>query len=313
MQVPTVHSMSNLDSAGKGSVYAKDTNETQKEIEAINASLEQFYLEENVNSLLNLYAEQFTFSPEYKKAVFDYKTLKKFYTDWFKLVDIKAYKKQIHTVEIYSEYVLEIGVFNLNYSSGNNTQDEYKGKYMILWKRDTNGNLNIISETFGADKYIEPENVPYADIQVKESPFVAKHTINKQLYEEIEAFNNEVIKAVAEGDAETRSNGFTEDAILLGNFDQILVGKENIKPVMLQRYKPGGTSYNVKHTYYRIYDLGAYVFINGHYQGSWGDSINGSGRFAGNMSDLMKRNEKGELKMHRQAGNRDSGIIMFGN
>lgn len=313
VQVTSVHSLPNLDSDSKCTVSVKATNEAQKELEAINTRIEQFYIKENVNSLINLYAGQFTFSPEYKKAVLDYKTLKKFYSGWFKLVDIKAYKKQIHTVEAYSDYVLEIGVFRLNYSSVSNSPGEYMGKYMILWKRESNGNLNIISETFGADKYIEPEDVPYAGIQVQESHFVAKHTINNKLYEEIEAFNNEVIKAVAEGDAETRINGFTEDVILLENFESILVGKESIKPVMLKRYKPGGTSYTVKHTYYRIYDLGKYIFINGHYKGSWGDSINGGGRFEGNMSNLMKRNEHGVLKMYRQAGNRDSGIEMFGN
>lgn len=312
VQFPCVHALSNLDSDLKSAVHIISTDETQKELEAINTRIEQFYIKEKVNSLINLYAGQFTFSPEYKKAILDHKTLKKFYTDWFKLVNIKAYEKQIHTTEAFSDYVLEIGVFNLNYSSGHNSQNEYKGKYMILWKRGINGDLNIISETFGADKYIEPEDVPYADIQVKESHFVAKHTINKQLYEEIEAFDNEVIKAVAEGDAKTRINGFTEDVILLENFGPILVGKESIKPVMLERYKPDGNSYVVKHTYYKIYDLGNYVFINGHYKGSWENSINGGGRFEGNMANLMKRNEHGVLKMYRQAGNRDSGIEMLG-
>lgn len=66
-QVPSVHSVSNLDSSRKFTVPIKDTDETQKEIEAINTKIEQFYIKENINSLLSLYANQFTFSPEYER------------------------------------------------------------------------------------------------------------------------------------------------------------------------------------------------------------------------------------------------------
>jgi hypothetical protein len=79
---------------------------------------------------------------------------------------------------------------------------------------------------------------------------------------------------------------------------------------MRKTYRPG-TSFAVKHQYFKIYDLGDYVFINGHYKGGWGDSNNG-GRFEGNMSNLMKRNGKGKLLMHRQLSNRDSELVIFG-
>ena len=58
--------------------------------------------------------------------------------------------------------------------------------------------------------------------------------------------------------------------------DSIAVGMEVIGPKMLKTYKPG-TSYVVKHTYSRIYDLGDYVFINGHYKGGPANSPNGGG------------------------------------
>jgi hypothetical protein len=82
-----------------------------------------------------------------------------------------------------------------------------------------------------------------------------------------------------------------------------------IRPKMLKTYT-SSSAFIVKHTYNRIFDLGNYVFVNGHYKGGWGDTTNG-GQFEGNMSNLMKRTKNGKLLMHRQAGNRDSRLILF--
>ena len=182
--------------------------------------------------------------------------------------------------------------FILKFSSAHDPQGEYSGKYMILWRNDNEGKLKIVSETFGADQHIEPEAVPYANVQVDETPFTALDRVGRRLIAEVEAFDAVVIKAVAEGDGNARANGFTNDAILLSNFDSIQVGMENIRPKMLKTYT-SDISFIVKHSYNRIYDLGDYVFVNGQYRGGWGDSIKG-GRFQGNMSNLLRREKKRE-------------------
>ena len=221
------------------------------------------------------------------------------------------YKKKISVAEVYSDHLLELGTFSIHYSSIKNPRGEYKGNYMVLWKSDDKGKLSIISETFGADTYIEPEVVPYASVQVEETNFTAIDNVNKKLIAEIEAFDAVVLKAVANGDGNARAEGFTPDAILLSNFDSIRMGMENIRPKMLKTYTPNA-SFIVKHNYYRIYDLDDYVFVTAHYKGGWGDSTNG-GRFEGNMSNLLKRTKNGKLLMHRQAGNRDRGLVLFNN
>jgi hypothetical protein len=72
---------------------------------------------------------------------------------------------------------------------------------------------------------------------------------------------------------------------------------------MLKTYKPGGGLF-VKHTFNRVYDLGDYIFVNGHFKGSWRNAAR-AGTFEGNMSNLMKRQKNGLLLMHRQIGNND--------
>lgn len=281
------------------------------ELEVINSKMEQLYLAEDALGLTSLYASQFTFFPEYKPAIFEINSLSKFFNDWFTAGDIKIYKKKISTVEVYSGHLLELGTFSFHYSSAKNPQGEYKGNYMVLWKIDNDRKLSIISETFGADTYIEPEVVPYVDVQVEETNFAAIDNVNKKLINEIEEFDAVVLKAVANGDGYARADGFTNDAILLSTFDSIHVGMENIRPKMLKTYTPN-MSYIVKHYYNRIYDLGDYVFVAGQYKGGWGDSTKG-GRFEGNMSNLLKRTKNGKLLMHRQAGNRNSKLVLFTN
>src|SRR5688572_2110364 len=295
----------------KSQSTTKNSDDSRIELESINSRIEQLYLTEDVNALTSLYAIQFTFFPEYKPAIFESKRLKKFFKDWFTGGDVKRFKKKILAVEIYSDHLLELGTFSLHYSSIKNPQGEYKGNYMVLWKSDNDGKLSIVSETFGADTYIEPEVVPYADVQVEETNFTAIDNANKKLIAEIEEFDAVVLKAVANSDGNARAEGFTKDAILLSNFDSIRVGMENIRPKMLKTYT-SNMSYIVKHYYNRIYDLGNYVFVSGQYKGGWGDSIKG-GRFEGNMSNLLKRTKHGKLLMHRQAGNRDRKLVLFNN
>jgi ketosteroid isomerase-like protein len=295
----------------KSQSITKNLDDSRIELEAINSSIEQLYVTEDVNALTSLYASHFTFFPEYKPAIFEIKALNKFFKDWFTAGDVKIYKKKIIALEVYSDHLLEIGTFSFHYSSIKNPQGEYKGNYMVLWKSDNDGKWSIISETFGADTYIEPEVVPYADVQVEQTNFKAIDNVNKKLIAEVEEFDAVVLKAVANGDGNSRANGFTDDAILLSSFDSIHVGMESIRPKMLKTYTPNA-SYIVKHFYNRIYDLADYVFVVGQYKGGWGDSTKG-GRFEGNMSNLLKRTKNGKLLMHRQAGNRDSKLVLFNN
>lgn len=285
----------------------KTANELRVEIEALNSSTEQLYVTENINSLISLYTNQLTFFPEYKPAIFEIKNLKNFFKDWFKAGDVKEYKKKIHTIEAFANHVIEIGTFNLDYSSPQNAQGKYKGKYMILWERDKKGKLHIVSETFGADTYIESEAVPYAHVKIEESNFVPQHNIDDQLLGNIKKFDSVLLKAIAEGDGDTRAKGFTEDAILMGNFDSIRVGMAVIRPKLLKTYNPD-SRYIVKHSYSRIVDLGNYVLVNGHYKGGPADPKKG-GEFEGKMSNLMKKCKNGELLMYRQLGNRDKKQI----
>ncbi|HSD08111.1 hypothetical protein [Flavobacterium sp.] len=271
----------------------------------LNLEVENQFINEDFNSLIKHYDTELTYFPEFKPAIFSIGVLKKFYKDWFGQVRIESYKKNIFKVENFNEFILEVGTFDLKYSSSTapKIQSRYQGKYMIIWRSTKSGKLKILSEAFGADKFIEPEDMPYSNVSVKESDISAENkTIDPALSSEIEIQNSDVIKAVVEGNGYKRSEGFTDDGIYMPHFESILSGIDIIKPYMLKTYNPGAKLY-VKHHFYRIFDFGDLILINGHFDGGWGDKTNG-GVFTGNMLNLLKR-EKGKLLMYCQLVNND--------
>lgn len=273
------------------------------ELEDINKRIEIFYSKESFDSLAELFAKEFIFMPEYKSAIAEIKTLKAFYRDWFNTVEIINFKKNIYKVEVYGDYILEIGNFSLIYSTQANQKNDYTGKYMAMWKHDANKRLRILSEAFGSDKYIEAKNVPYARVEVKNSFVLNTNMVSDKVSKEIEEIDKTLTKAVTEGNGKARADGFMKDGIYMPHFGEILEGMDTLLPYMLKTYNPDAKLY-VRNTYQEIFDLGEFVFLSGHFKGGWGDTISG-GKFEGNMSNLFKRNEDGDLKMYRQLANND--------
>lgn len=277
-------------------------NETETnikaELELINSHIENLYASKSVDSLINFYDNEFTYLPEYRPTIYDANDLKKFYTDWSNAVDMEAYNKKIYQVETVADYVLEIGNFSLYYSTKLKPGNEYSGKYMIMWQRNAEGKLKIISEAFGADKYVKPEDMPYASVEVTDSKPLEKNILDKKTAPEMEEFDKGVVKAVIDGDGQARADEFTQDGIYLPHFDAMKIGMGVIRPYILKTYHPGSFVY-VINTYREIFNSGDFVFLNGHFKVGW-DNANGKGFFEGNMSNLMKRGRDGKLLMYRQ-------------
>ena len=268
------------------------------ELEAIDSNMADFFLKANVDSLVGFYNREFTYLPEFKPPIYETEDLQKFYTDWFKSQQIEFYNKRIYAVENIADYVLEIGNFHLGYSTKPGPGNYYKGKYMTMWKRDSSGRLKIISEAFGSDEYIKPEDMPYASVEVKETRKLDESILSQKLRPEIEEFDKGVVKAVLTGDGEARANEFTTDGIYMPHFDLMQVGMERLKPYMLRTYTHNAIT-DVKDTFREIFDTGDFVFLSGHFKVGFANGAN-KGFFEGNMSNLMKRDRNGKLLMYRQ-------------
>ncbi|MDP4247476.1 MAG: hypothetical protein Q8932_16680 [Bacteroidota bacterium] len=289
------------------------TNDLRAEVESINTRFGDCAEKAKVDSLMDFYTRDVIFLPEYKQAIFGIVDLTKFYEDWFSAVKIGSYKKEIYKLEQLPGYVLEIGHLSVGYAIKGGTEPEggtmgtanvYSAKYMIMWKRNRQGRLRIISEAFGSDKMINPEEMPYAMVQVKDNPGLKGNHLSKELEPEILAFDSALVKCILQGDGETRASQFAPDGIYMPHFDKMLVGMDALRPYMIRTYRPNSIA-NVKNTYREILNLGDYVFIDGHFTVGI-DNGRVKGTFEGNMSNLMKRGPDGKLRMYCQLAHNDS-------
>jgi ketosteroid isomerase-like protein len=271
----------------------------QIELQAIDSSMADCYLKANADSLVGFYDKAFTYLPEYEPPINKTGELQRFYAEWFKSQPLIFFNKQIYSVEKIAYYVLEIGTFHMGYSKKLGPENYYNGKYMTMWKRDSLEKLKIISEAFGSDKYIKPEDMPYTSVVVEETKKLEEvNILSEKLRPEIEEFDKGVVKAVLTGDGEARAKEFTTDGIYMPHFDPMQVGMGMLRPYMLRTYT-GSSITDVKDTFHEIFDTGDFVLLSGHFEVGFGKGGN-KGSFEGNMSNLMKRGKDGKLLMYRQ-------------
>jgi hypothetical protein len=280
----------------------------REQIEIANHLIERSFINQNIDSLLALYAKGFTYMPEYKNVVFSKDGLNHFFKQWLESKAVLAYSKNIYEVKDLGGKVLEIGTFKTTFQNDETSTKNYHGNYMVVWEIDKKNNLKIKSEIFGSDVPINPDDVPYSKVSLNETTHREPTKVSPNLKTEILKINEGVIKAVLEGDGNARASGFVSDGIYMPHFGKMLIGMDNIKPYMLDTYKPEALLY-VAHKYYDIYDFKEYVLINAHFKGGWGESNNG-GTFEGNMSNLRKRTKDGQLLMYRQLANNDREVTM---
>lgn len=283
---------------------ARISGPVETELQAMNKKRQQFFLNGEADSLVSHYADSFSYMPEFKPAIVARSGLRDFYRQWFSGIRYTTYEKQIYRVEQIKDYVLEIGYFKSNFTMTAGQPKTYNGKYMIMWQRDKDSHqLKILSEAFGADSYIGPADVPYAGVTVTESFILDKNRVSAPLLPEIDAIDQELLRTITTGDGKGRANGFLDNAIYMPHFERMLEGKEVLLPYLVKTYVADAKLY-ATNTYQEIFNTGDFVFLNGHFKGGYGEGTT-AGTFEGNMTNLMKRDKDGQLRMYCQLVNND--------
>ncbi len=283
-------------------VVAQSPPGTKAEIEAANRQIETWYQQKQVDSLINRYHLEITYLPEYKPAIFDKTKLAGFFTDWWQRTTVLTYQKKIYEIQAFGDVLMENGHFQLDYIDTDGARGKYDGMYMIFWKRGPDNRLQIFSEGFCSDKYRKSSEVPYCSVSVAEQLEYPQNPINERLQREVAEANAAVIQAVEAGDSEARIDGFTEDAVYLHHYEKMMVGIKVLRPYLTRVYRPEAEFF-VQHKFGRIYDLGDYVLVNGHYKGGW--RADGGGTFEGNMLNVRRRCADGKLRIYRSLTNND--------
>ena len=251
----------------------------------------------DVGSLSRLYTVDCSYLPEFGPTINGRVRLSDFYRTWLKNSRIITYSKSIYEVEPISNYLLETGNLTIHYKMGLDADREYRGKYMVIWKRDQAGQINIYAEAFGADHQVDVTDVPYPAGDVSANQPTEDFMVRQTLKPALQDYDKKVVSGVVAGDGASRAAGFTNDGIYMPHFDPMQIGMKAIRPYMLKTYYPHTISY-VKDTFRELFDTGEFILLTGHFH----VILNNPGKtsFDGNMLNLMKRGNDGKLLMYRQ-------------
>jgi ketosteroid isomerase-like protein/S-formylglutathione hydrolase FrmB len=287
-----------------GTNDAEKRKQFRDRVENMNRHLQEAYVSKDANAVLAFYADNPIYFPQYKQAILDKNSLKAFFTSLFKTVDMKSYSKKIYSVESLGDHLIEIGKFNMTFTSNGDSERTFAGNYLVEWIRNTDNTFSIASETFGSDSYVKADQVPYAATEVPQPSYNRNPDVSNDVLNQTQKYDSTVLKSIAEGDTRMRMAGFADDAIVMRNFDSMRIGVDNFRETLTRTYHPKST-YKVQHTYSRIVDLGNFIIMNGYYEGGSTDPGRNMS-FKGKMTNILKRISTGEVVMYRQIVNLDN-------
>jgi ketosteroid isomerase-like protein len=284
----------------------KSTDQWKEKLKSINNQLADAFLNKDINVIMKYYDDKEPVCmPEYHKTLYTKAAIKLYYQQWFNIVKINAYKRDIYEVRLIEDYLVEIGTFTNNFTNVNNALIIYDGKYMNVWKINKDKNLTLISEIWGANSAVDKSSFSFIQIQVSEVP---KPKIHRSLENEVNKRNELIADLVKKREGEKHATElFTKDAIYMTYDTPMLIGMEHIKPYFTEHEKPNGVSIDslaIKAS--KIIDLHSFVIEYAYYyvDVSWNNK-KGKAIVTGKSTNLWKRDENGILMLYRQMVNHD--------
>jgi ketosteroid isomerase-like protein len=272
----------------------------KSQIQQLNEKQSQAYLNSDKVRLMQMYATDAVCLPEYHSPLYQKADIEQYFTKFFQNAQIELFKKEIYEVTLMGNMISEIGTYQLKQKS----KETINGKYLIIWEKDKNGVLKINAEAWGAVKYIDRNQVPYAQNPRIESIPNIKVRASQKIIKELAQQNDFINQTVAGRDGGRHAEAFSDDAIFMHYYQPMIIGKENIKTYLIGHESPNVKLDSLQIRASKIQDLGRFVIEHGYYSVNWSDGTNG-GKSIGKSINIWKRDENGVLKVYRQMVNHD--------
>lgn len=283
---------------------SKNAEQWKEKLKSINNELANAFVNKDINVIMKYYDDKEpTCMPEYYTAIYTKNGIKSYYEQWFENVTINTYKRDIYEVQLFKNYLIEIGTFTNNFTRIGEASFAYEGKYMNVWRIEKNQDLKLISEIWGANSAVDKSIFSFLKPQASIMP---KLVISKSISDEVNKRNELIAKLVKKREGEKHATQlFTKDAIYMTYDTPMLVGMDNIKPYFVEHEKPNGVSIDaIEIKASTMIPLGKFVLEYGYYyvDVSW-DNKKGKAIVTGKSTNLWKRDENGVLMLYRQMVN----------
>ena len=274
----------------------KMENSENQLIKDQSAVLAQFIRQENLDLVSEVFDDQSFILPEYHKTLGGLADISKYYEDFFHKTENISYSKKSFEIQPIDHLYLEIGTFEHQYKTPNESVFTYTGKYLTYWKLPENGTPKIVAHIWGASHYFEAENLEFVAVPTTdEKPLKPKTKWERN----IEAARKYAYDAVLNGNAKKQSKSYAEDAIYMTYYDPPFIGKPKISEYFDSHYNPEVTRDSLATWAVKIIELGNYALKFGEYYVAW-TYENKPNFIRGKGLSLYRRRDDGKIEIYRQ-------------
>lgn len=184
---------------------------------------------ENLKQALRHYASDVRLMPEANLTILGKSNAEAYFTQFFKRFDIKNYSSDTITTIEMQGYVLDIGNFNLEITNSTGNLRTLAGNYADLWQLDHKGKLSLIASIWTYTHWPDfKEELQFPLQGAVNTSFGQQVPLNNSASLELEAYNLLNTAAVLQRDASTLSNMYSDDGIIIPNYNETIIGRENI-------------------------------------------------------------------------------------
>ncbi|MHA7059576.1 Cif family virulence factor [Aquimarina sp. M1] len=239
----------------------------------------------------DLYDKESLLMTDYNPLIVNNNNIKIYYDTMFARQNIEEYRRQTVDVLEFTDKIIEIGLFTKFFENS----EKLEGKYLNVWKKNTNGKLTLRAEGFG---YLQQVDDPTIFLVAEASTSVLKAiTIPRELEAYTVLGKSNVIARVPEKTADA----YTDDGMYLPFADTIKTGETVLLNHFKAYYRNPATIDSLElMTYaYDTVDSG-YIKYGGFYV-SW-TVPEFSGDAAGTGISYWRREKDNSLRIHRQIG-----------
>jgi len=295
---------------GANTLLAQSPIQTDKETTEF---LKQFRSDYNKHMLNNkqelitvYYADEIRLMPVNQKTIKSKGNALLYHKAFSARFDIKEYQREaIETLDL-GPRVVETGIFTMKLNL-RSTGKEYmiNGKYQDIWKKSGTNKLSLITEAWNHNYRTEiDEHFRFVEVPAVQTAFQAHVPVTSNISFELAALNKLLEVCIIQGDHKVWSQFYTDDVILISNFNAIQQGRKAVEKYLEEEVnkQPVFEKLDIRND--EIDHLGPYVIEYASHVANWrfGES---SGVNTGKNIRIWRREQDGSLKMFRQIGSYD--------
>lgn len=264
----------------------------------------QYLLEGKSGQLQVYFADTVRLMPPFQKTVRSKGNAVTYYHAFLNRFTVtRCIRNEMEVLDLGTQ-VLETGTLNMHVTL-KSTGKEYvlAGKYLDLWKRREDGEVLLLTEAWNYDQQYGAfqEQLKFEEVPAFHEALMPNVPVNSNISFELAAYNRLLDATVTQHNADTWSQYYCHDAMLMASYHPVLKGRKAIDGYLEMHVKelPVFEELDIRND--RIDDLGEFVIEYASHIASWKNG-NSSGVSLGKNIRVWRRLADHSLKIFRSIG-----------